>query len=330
MSISIGVQLTTRCNLDCIHCFVNGSGDNLSLSSLEQIIAFAKACNCSCLDFTGGEPTLHPEFPEIVEMLSANALGFTMVTNGWDFVDWYQSVKRHLDTIRRVVFSLDGATEAIHDLNRAEGSYRRVLQAVSICRYKEITFGIRTTVTKKNIDQLEEIALLAAKIGAEELVLIPLLPTPRMAALKLILSPEDLEQVVEHAARLRKIFRMKITLAAGYFDPDPLALCPPMTMKQLFVTSKAEVGFCCHLNNYDGGAKDTDIIGNLDEMNLHEAHERMIDAVAAFRKEKIQRLEKQTFGTLDHFPCWYCLKYFKKVDWLAEFPGNVIWICLAA
>ncbi len=265
---------------------------------------------------------MHPEFPEIVEMLSENALGFTMVTNGWDFVDWYQSVKRHLDTIRRVVFSLDGATEAIHDSNRAEGSYRRVLQAVSICRHKEIPFGIRTTVTKKNIDQLEEIALLAAKIGAEELVLIPLLPTPRMAALKLIPTPEDLEEVVERAARLRKIFRMKITLAAGYFDPDPLALCPPMTMKQLFVTSKGEVGFCCHLNNYDGGAKDTDIIGNLDEMSLHEAHEAMIDAVAAYRKEKIQHFEKQASGTLDHFPCWYCLKYFEKVDWLAEFPGN--------
>ncbi len=322
MSISISVQLTTRCNFRCTHCFLDGSGDDLPLDTLERIIPFAKAHNCSHFDFTGGEPTIHPRFPEIVQTLAENGLAFTMITNGWDFADWYQNVKPSPDVIKRVFFSLDGATEDAHDLTRTEGSYRRVLQAVSICRYKNIPFGIRTTVTKRNIRRLEEITLLAAKLGAEELVLIPLQPTPRTADLEMLLSPGDLREVIEHISRLKKIFRMKITPSVGYYDPKPLALCPPMTTKQLFVTAKSEVGFCCHLNSYKGGTEDTDIIGSLNDMTLHEAHQRMIDAVAAFKKDKLRRLDEGNFGALDYFPCWYCLKYFKKVDWLAEFPES--------
>jgi len=322
MTISVSVQLTTRCNLNCIHCFVDGSGDDISVGIIEKIIPFAKACKCSCLDFTGGEPTLHPGFFDIIRLLANNDLQFTMVTNGWRFAEDYRNINPYVDSIRKLIFSLDGATEDIHDSIRAEGSYRRVMQAVSICRFKEIPFGIRTVVSRSNIHQLEGIALVAAKIGAEYLTLIPLQPTPRTVAQNLILHPDDLKEIKQEALRLRKIFAMKILLTAGYLDEDPLALCPALTMNELFLTSKEEVGFCCQLADYERGTKDSDILGSLEEMTLHDAQKRVIDAVAAYKKDKIQRLADGKLGKMDYYSCWYCLKYFKKVDWMAEFSDN--------
>ena len=322
MTLTIGVQLTTRCNLDCTHCFVDRHGNDISMETLKKIIPFAKAYNCSCLAFTGGESTMHPKFPEIMQILAGNGMKFTMVTNGWNFADFYQNIKPYLTNIKTLAFSLDGATEDIHDLNRAKGSYRRIFQAISICRYKEIPFGLRMTVTKRNIHQLEEAALLAAKVGAEKLAIIPLQPTPRMVSLKLLLNPNDLKEIKEEVSRLQKIFTIKIILTAGYFDEDPLVSCHPLTMKDLFVTSKGEVSFCCQLSDYTGGEKGTDIIGNLEEVDLFEAHKRMIDAVAKYKKDKIQCLAEGKLSVLDYNSCWYCAKYFRKVDWMVGWPDN--------
>jgi MoaA/NifB/PqqE/SkfB family radical SAM enzyme len=158
MSLIMGVGLTTRCNLHCKHCFVNCSGNDLNISTFAKIVSFAKAYNCSHLSFTGGEPTLHPKFSEIMEMLAENDLKFTMVTNGWNFLDFYQNMKPYLTNIKKLDFSLDGSTSEIHDLNRTNGSYERVVQAIGICKYKGIPFGLRTAITKRNMHQLEEIA----------------------------------------------------------------------------------------------------------------------------------------------------------------------------
>lgn len=322
MSLSIGVQLTTRCNLKCTHCFLDGSVNDLSMESMENIISYAKANKCTCLSFTGGEPTLHPRFSEIVETMAKNDFTFTMITNGKNFPEIDQSIHTLAGTMRRVDFSLDGATEDIHDLNRGKGVYRDVLRAVSICRYRSIPFGIRMTVTKRNIDQLEEMSLLAAKLGARELFFLPLQPTPVTASMKLLLNPCDLDMIQEQVLRLRKIFRIKITLTAGYYSRDLLFVCPSLTMNDLFVTSADQVSFCCHLTNYTGGIKGSEMIADLKKTGLVEAYQLVKNAVTSYRQTKTKDHQKGKLRRADYYPCWHCLKYFRKVDWMAEYPDN--------
>lgn len=319
MPVTIGIQLTTRCNLSCAHCFVERSGDDIPVDIIKRIIPAAKACQCTCIDFTGGEPTLHPAFSEILALLAENDIGFTMVSNGWNFSEIFPDISPYMGIARRIAFSLDGATEDVHDSNRAEGSFRRVMQAASVCRLKGIPFGFRFAVTRANIHQLEEAALLSAKLGAESLTFIPLQPTPRAVEEKLILDPADLREVKEQTLRLQKIFRMEIYLAAGYHDLDPHVFCPAMTSNELFFNARGELGFCCQLADYEGGARDSEIIGSLENMTLYEAHQRMIDTVAIFRKEKARRLADGELSDLDYHACWYCLKYFNKAGWMAEY-----------
>ncbi len=322
MTLSIGVQLTTKCNFNCDHCFVDRLGDHISMEILKKIILFAKSLNCSSISFTGGEPTLHPMFPEIIKTLSVNGLKFTMVTNGWNFVDFYQSIKLYLTTLKAVGFSMDGCTEDVHDQNRGEGSYRRVLRAICVCKSKSIHFGLRMCITRRNIHQLEGMAILASKLGAKNLIFLPLQPTPSTATQNLLLFPEDLRFIEKEASRLRKFLKMDISLSAGYFSDDPICVCFPLTMKRLFITSIGDVVFCCQLTDYKPGMQNSDIVGNLKEMDLYQAYQQMIDMVAKYKKNKIQRLAEGKLGKLDHYHCWYCLKHFKNVDWMKKFTKN--------
>jgi MoaA/NifB/PqqE/SkfB family radical SAM enzyme len=292
------------------------------METLKNIISYAKANRCACLSFTGGEPTLHPRFSEIVETVDKNNLTFAIITNGKNFPDIYQSIDNLEGPMRSVDFSLDGATEDMHDLNRGRGGYRDVLRAVSICRYRSIPFGIRMTVTKRNINQLEEMSLLAAKLGARELFFLPLQPTPLTASMKLLLDPADLDMIQDHVLRLRKIFRIKITLTAGYKSRDHLFACPTLTTNDLFITAADEAGFCCHLANYRGGIKGSETIANFKKACVSEAHQLVKNAVTTYKRNKIKVHNNGKLRKADYYTCWYCLKYFRKVDWMAEYPDN--------
>ena len=62
------IELTNRCNLRCQHCFDErhaATGD-LSLEIIEKVLQEGKSCGIDHLAFTGGEPTIHRQFPEII------------------------------------------------------------------------------------------------------------------------------------------------------------------------------------------------------------------------------------------------------------------------
>ena len=66
----------------------------------------------------------------------------------------------------------------------------------------------------------------------------------------------------------------------------------------------------------------TDIIGNLNEMSLFDAHSKYAKMINKFQKEKLLRYKNGEMTRLDAFPCWYCSKYFKKVDFMRKFPND--------
>jgi len=87
------MDITNRCNYKCPVCFAEiNEGDHYSLD-LDQISKMlqsllARPTPCRNIQFSGGEPTLHPQFPEIVR--KARDLGFKHIqvaTNGSRFAD---------------------------------------------------------------------------------------------------------------------------------------------------------------------------------------------------------------------------------------------------
>ena len=148
----IVIELTNRCNLRCQHCFTErhaATGD-LSLEIIEKLLNEGKECDIDHLAFTGGEPAIHPQFLEIIQRVCQAGYTFSFVSNGLNFPHIYPQLLLHRQWFTGVTFSLDGASEEIHDRLRGRGSYRRVMQAASICVIKDLPFTFNMVLTAQN------------------------------------------------------------------------------------------------------------------------------------------------------------------------------------
>ncbi len=80
----IVIELTNSCNLSCGHCFDErhaATGD-LSLDVLDNLLREGKSCGIDQLSFTGGEPTLHRRFRDIVDRVSE--AGYSLVLSAME------------------------------------------------------------------------------------------------------------------------------------------------------------------------------------------------------------------------------------------------------
>jgi MoaA/NifB/PqqE/SkfB family radical SAM enzyme len=308
------VELTNRCNLRCQHCFEErhaATGD-LPLDIIEKVLREGRSCGINHLSFTGGEPTIHRQFDEIVRGVCEARYAFSFVSNGVTFPQIYPLLLTHRQWFTGVTFSLDGAREETHDWLRGKGSYRRVMRAASICVFKEIPFTLNMVLTAQNGHEVEEMVGLAARLGSRGVRFGHLMSTPASALRGLDLSPEQRRAVEAQIWRLQKLATIPIGMAPGYFSKSPFFPCGPLELEEFNLDYRANLTLCCQLSGYSGVNQGTDLIGNLSEVSLTDACDRFKRRVAIYLADKRETVRRGEFSELDHFPCWYCVNYLGK------------------
>lgn len=317
------VELTNRCNLRCQHCFTGRHGGNtdLPLTILQKVLHEAKVNGFDHLAFTGGDPTVHAQFPEVLRLTYEAGYKFGFVTNGWNFTTIYPRILPYRELLYIIVFSIDGATEATHDRQRGKGSYRRVMQAMSVCVVKDLPFAINTVVTAHNRHEVPEMARLATQLGSRGLRFAHLMPAPITTMQNFDLSPEERKVVESEIRDLQKSYPISIGMAAGYHTTD-LFPCHPLQMKELNIDCRGNLTKCCALSGHGESAGQGDIIGNLSDLSFTEAYQRLVAENRQFHQEKIRHSTDGAFQDSDFFPCWYCSLHYQKVDWLKKFKRH--------
>ncbi len=83
------LELTERCNLGCLHCYINQPGSSqaakareLTLRQIQRLIDEITDAGCFYLLITGGEPLLRPDFRDIWRYAKKKGLLVTLFTNG--------------------------------------------------------------------------------------------------------------------------------------------------------------------------------------------------------------------------------------------------------
>lgn len=169
------LYLSDGCNLRCRHCwitptFVNGApspGQYLPLELLKRAVAEAKPLGLRAAKLTGGEPTLHPQFLEIADFLTAEGLALTMETNGTLIDNALARRLKEQTSLWYVSVSIDGATAASHDAFRGvKGSFDaavRGFRALVAAGYKP---QLIMSPHRGNVAEIEAVVQLAVELGA--------------------------------------------------------------------------------------------------------------------------------------------------------------------
>jgi mycofactocin radical SAM maturase len=115
----------------------------------------------------GGEPTVRHDFLELLDYSVSNQVGVKFSTNGSRIspaVATRLAAHEYVD----VQVSLDGATAAVNDAIRGDGSYAtaiRAMEHLAAAGFRE--FKVSVVITRRNVDQLDQLEALADRYGAQ-------------------------------------------------------------------------------------------------------------------------------------------------------------------
>ena len=218
------LALTNDCNLRCRGCWIENSGgrERLSLDDVDGIIASGKRRKSYFYTLLGGEPMIYPHLWDVIQ--AHPECYFQIITNGMFFDE------ANLERIRRAgnvtpLVSVDGRREN-NDARRGQGTFETAMEGLARLKRNKILFGVATTVTGENIDEVTSDAYVEDFISRGAIYLWYYVyrpvgpdPSPRFCVGR--------EQMVELRRRLLKLRRKHaIILIDTYWNAAGEAVCP--------------------------------------------------------------------------------------------------------
>ncbi|MBN1401804.1 MAG: radical SAM protein [Anaerolineae bacterium] len=160
MAFSLGIGLTSDCNLECPHCY--RPTDRVYALSLSDVQAVCQSLEIRSAGLGTGENALHPDFRRIVAYLNAQGIRLSMASNGYSL---NTMTEEELRCFHDVEVSIDFPREEEQDRFRGSGNWRDVHRAMERCQALGIEVSILTTMMNINHDQMAAMARLAHAQG---------------------------------------------------------------------------------------------------------------------------------------------------------------------
>jgi radical SAM protein with 4Fe4S-binding SPASM domain len=150
------LQLTTRCNLRCKHCYLDGpSTTDMPLPQVLSVLAQFEKMQGLRILFSGGEPLLYPELQALTEALPSFAFRKVLLTNGTLLTEENHDLWRHFDEIQ---VSVDGLKQG-HEILRGPNTYGPAIRGMDVAHQQGKDVSIATMVHQHNLKAFSELAL---------------------------------------------------------------------------------------------------------------------------------------------------------------------------
>src|SRR6185312_648612 len=163
-------ELTYACNLACVHCLSSsGRRDPRELTTAEAkgVVDELMAMQVFYVNIGGGEPTVRPDFWELLDYSIDHNVGVKFSTNGIK-LDRRRAAQLARTDYVDVQISLDGATAEVNDHVRGPGSYATAIRAMQhLADAGFENFKISVVVTRHNVGQLDEFKAIADRYRAQ-------------------------------------------------------------------------------------------------------------------------------------------------------------------
>jgi len=180
------VALTYRCNLRCMFCYAGcsctkGTGTEREMTGTEVrdvLRIIREEAKVPSISFTGGEPTLRDDLPELVRFARTNlGLRVNLITNG-TLVDTGMAERLNDAGLHSAQVSLESHDETVHDeLTRVKGSYRRTVDGIGHLWEHGIIVHTNTTINRLNMDSVAAMPAFVRSLGLERFSMNMVIPS---------------------------------------------------------------------------------------------------------------------------------------------------------
>lgn len=177
------IELTAGCNLRCRHCYRESDASKntcLPTAELLAILERLQRAGLRSVELTGGEPTLHRDFPAILEFCGRTFDLIGVLTNGTILTPRMMDLMAGLGDRLLLNVSLDGSTAEEHDLRRGvAGAFARTTCNIQWLARRGIKVRVSMSVDEHSFEDIEPTLLLARRLGASAFSYAPVLPLGR-------------------------------------------------------------------------------------------------------------------------------------------------------
>jgi radical SAM protein with 4Fe4S-binding SPASM domain len=153
-------NITRACNLRCVHCY-NDSGtdkaaNELTTDEAKTVLDDLAQFGVPSALFSGGEPLMRKDLFELIGYAVGLGLRAVISTNG-TLIDVDTARKIKQEGISYVGISLDGIGEVNDKFRGVVGAFDRAVKGIRNCQDSGVRVGLRLTLTRRNVQDLEQL-----------------------------------------------------------------------------------------------------------------------------------------------------------------------------
>jgi len=166
----LDLELTERCNNNCIHCSINlpddsviARGRELHTEEVKKVLAEAAGLGCLSVRFTGGEPLLREDFEDLYLFARRLGLRVFLFTNATLITPHLVELFLRIPPLKKMEISVYGMKRSSYEaVTRNPGSYEAAREGIRLLLEKKIPFVVKGALlppNKHEIDEFESWAL---------------------------------------------------------------------------------------------------------------------------------------------------------------------------
>lgn len=312
MTTGIGINTTTRCNLNCKYCLRDFSKLNdIPLDLFEKILKESKEFRINYVALTGGEPMLHDKFQNLIEIIIENNFFYCINTNGTLIKKNIEVIKKSGKNLVDISISLDGSNKEKHESTRDKGSFEKIIESIELCKKNNLPFSITSIINKNNLDEVENLVKFAIEKRASEITFTTVLPCEKAVKNDLILSLEERKKLYDSIMFMRRKYRFIIKMSTEIMGSNDFINCSTLKMVNWNFDVEGNLVFCQNLCSNQNINQDKIIVGNIKKEPIKDLVKKYSDKIQKFISKKVSKFDKND-NFFNQYSCLACVNHFKK------------------
>ncbi|MHA1199215.1 MAG: PqqD family peptide modification chaperone [Candidatus Heimdallarchaeaceae archaeon] len=197
--LRMDLALTYRCNNKCTKCYVENYRDVKELSTVEWKKVLDNLWNLGIphVTFTGGEPTLRPDLPELVEYAEDLGIITGLISNGRKLKNKKLVNNLIAAGIDHFQITIESHDASVHDsLSGERGAWKETVEGIKNIVPTPVYIMTNTTLTPYNVKDIEKTVEFLHSIGIEQFAANSIIKSGGGKQEEMALTIEELDEAI--------------------------------------------------------------------------------------------------------------------------------------